>query len=218
MRSRRREYRKTSSPALRLLFPVSPFPPCLRVTFRSGSLPVEHAINGIFDAMFIGLGQVLQVFSVGHGNVGAGDAQDRRIADNRTPTAESRPRTARPRRSTASPPRRSPPDSSSSRNSRWFRYRGGAACAGRLISASMPSLASSAAASSATSTIFECAIMVTSRPGPFDVGHPQRDQVLPVGNLAARAVQDFRLNKNHRVVVANGGLQQVPWRRAGSRG
>ena len=48
---------------------------------------------------------------------------------------------------------------------------------------------------------------VTAR--PLDFRHAQGNQVLAVRNFAARAVKHFRLNENHRVVVADGSFQQT---------
>ena len=51
--------------------------------------------------------------------------------------------------------------------------------------------------------------MVTSRPGPLDVRHAQGNQVLTLGNFAARAIKHFRLDENNRIVVADGSLEQT---------
>ena len=74
----------------------------------------------------------------------------------------------------------------------------------------------SSAASSAACTIFPQVTIVHVAPGRFTSATPSGTTCSPVGHLALQRVERLALDEAHRVVVADGGLEQALARRPAS--
>src|SRR5208337_2694371 len=176
-------------------------------SIRTRGPPVKHFVHSIFHMLFVWKGQVLQILRIRRRHIGAGDSQDRRIEVIESIELED-VNDLRPH------PAERPTFLHNDRSVRLL-YRLHKSYSVERAERSRVNHLHIDTFSLQVGGGFQCHEYHLGMSDqsyvlalPFDVGDSQWNQTLALGNFAARSVKHLRLNKDHRIVVTNGRLQQ----------